>query len=38
MAPEDLVPVGPARLDAVFLNEVPDDLFDGKPASGEMES
>ena len=38
VAPKNLVPVGPAGLDAVFLDEVPDDLFDGEPASWEMES
>ena len=38
MSPEDLVPVVAAGLDAVFLDQVPDDLFDGKPTSGEVES
>ena len=38
MAPEDLVPVGAAGLDAVFVDEVPDDLFEGKAAGWEVES
>ena len=29
VAPEDLVPVGAAGLDVVFVDEVPDDLFEG---------
>ena len=36
VTPEDLVPVGAAGLDAVFLDEVPDDLFEGQPAGREM--
>ena len=37
VAPEDVVLVGAAGLDAVFLEEVPDDLFEGEPARGQME-
>ena len=38
VAPEDLVPVGAAGLDAVFVDEVPDDLFEGDAAGGEVEA
>ena len=37
VAPEDFVPVGTAGLDAVFLDQVSDDLFEGEPARWEME-
>ena len=37
VAPEDLVPVVAAGLDAVFLDEVPDDLFEGESAGRNME-
>ena len=37
VAPEDVVPVGAAGLDAVFLDEVPDDLFEGDAAGWEVE-
>ena len=38
VAPEDVVPVGAAGLDAVFLDEVPDDLFEGDAAGGEVKA
>ena len=38
VAPEDLVPVGAAGVDAVFVDEVPDDLFEGDAAGGEVEA
>ena len=38
VAPEDLVPVGAAGLDAVFVDEVPDDLFEGDAAGWEVEA
>ena len=38
VAPEDLMPVGAAGLDVVFMDEVPDDLFKGDAAGGEMEA
>ena len=38
VAPEDVVPVGAAGLDAVFLDEVPDDLLEGDAAGGEVEA
>ena len=38
VAPEDLVPVGAAGLDVVFMDEVPDDLFEGDAAGWEVEA
>ena len=38
VAPEDSMPVRAAGLDAVFVDEVPDDLFEGDAAGGEMEA
>ncbi len=38
VAPEDFVPVGAAGLDAVFLDQVPDDLFEGNAACGEVQA
>ena len=38
VAPEDVVPVGAAGLDAVFLDEVPDELLEGDAAGGEVEA
>lgn len=38
VAPEDVAPVGAAGLDVVFLDEVPDDLFEGDAAGGEVET
>ena len=38
VAPEDVVPVGAAGLHALFLDEVPDDLFEGDAAGGEVEA
>ncbi len=38
VAPEDVVPVGASGLDAVFGDEVPDDLLEGDAAGWEMES
>ena len=38
VAPEDLAPVGAAGLDAVFGDEVPDDLFEGDAAGWEVEA
>ena len=38
VAPEDVVPVGAAGLRAVFLDEVPDDLFEGDAAGGEVQT
>ena len=38
VAPQDSEPVGAARLDAVFADEVPDDLFKGDAAGGEVEA
>ena len=36
VAPTDLVPIGAAGLDAVFVDEVPDDLFEVDAAGGEV--
>ena len=38
VAPEDVVPVGAAGVDVVFVDEVPDDLFEGEAAGGEVET
>jgi hypothetical protein len=38
VAPEDVAPVGAAGLHAVFLDEVPDDLFEGDAAGGEVQA
>ena len=38
VAPEDVVPVGAAGLDAVFGYEVPDDLLEGDAAGWEVEA
>ena len=38
VAPEDVVPAGAAGLDAVFLDEMPDDPFEGDAAGGEVEA
>ena len=38
VAPEDVAPVGAAGLHAVFLDEVPDDLFEGDAAGGEVQT
>ena len=38
VAPEDVVPVVAAGLDAVFLDEMPDDLFEGDASGREVET
>lgn len=38
MAPKDLMPVGAAGLDVVFMDEVPDHLFEGDAAGWEVEA
>ena len=38
MAPKDVMPVGSAGVDTVFLDEVPDDLFEGDAAGWEVEA
>jgi len=35
---EDAVPVGAAGLDAVFLDQVPDDLFEGEATGWEVQA